>query len=604
MIAWGLGGAAYGLLVAFRMELAGATRDGLLLMVYVAVAFALLGGVLYSLRAAIRALLAGFSRRKHAGQGTTRSLAACVIASLGGVALCLALLTVAGDWLLTTSFRPDVGGGWLIARNVLVLACGAVALWLLAGPLARRVDGFLAQVRYLSGAVTLALVCACLLGVAFLAPHCGAPTRRSARIASAASRAQDIVETGLKVLVFGVDGATWTVYGPLIEEDELPTTAELVSGGASAVLHSLPPQVSPAIWTTIVTGQPAKVHGVQEYLLVSLPGLAEFPFEALAKDRLVIPFFFVGLGYYLAGLAEGIPPTSDQVRVKSLWHLLGEGGDRSLVLGWPCTWPARELAGLMVSDRFGPGEFDMFSRPGSRLEELVFPSESEERLRALSVESGGDPRPMLDAVADLEEEDIELLKNFFHNPMLPRPLGLLEDVYDADMSFLNIMLEELGKSEFDLGLVMINGVDLTMHVFWREKFPADFGLQEAEHPRWGQIIDGYHRLVDKRMGEILRTAGDGTVVIMLSDHGMQADPDNLIWPGWHAEDALLIMAGGPVRKGVKAEGVSYLDFAPTILYLLGYGIPADMPGRVLTELLEDDFLQRFPVRRTSPAYGH
>jgi arylsulfatase A-like enzyme len=83
--------------------------------------------------------------------------------------------------------------------------------------------------------------------------------------------------------------------------------------------------------------------------------------------------------------------------------------------------------------------------------------------------------------------------------------------------------------------------------------------------------------------------------MVLSDHGMAAAPQNPIWPGWHAPEALFIMAGGPVRPGVTAERVSYLDIAPTVLYLLGYPVPGDLPGRVLEEFIEEDFRARFPL---------
>ncbi|MEE8278833.1 MAG: phosphodiesterase, partial [Thermoanaerobaculia bacterium] len=39
------------------------------------------------------------------------------------------------------------------------------------------------------------------------------------------------------------------------------------------------------------------------------------------------------------------------------------------------------------------------------------------------------------------------------------------------------------------------------------------------------------------------------------------------------------------------------DIAPTILALLGLPIPEDLPGRVLEELLEPEFLARYPIRR-------
>jgi hypothetical protein len=38
-----------------------------------------------------------------------------------------------------------------------------------------------------------------------------------------------------------------------------------------------------------------------------------------------------------------------------------------------------------------------------------------------------------------------------------------------------------------------------------------------------------------------------------------------------------------------------------LLYLLGYPVPEDLPGRVLTEIVEEEFLQLYPVR-TIPSY--
>jgi arylsulfatase A-like enzyme len=82
---------------------------------------------------------------------------------------------------------------------------------------------------------------------------------------------------------------------------------------------------------------------------------------------------------------------------------------------------------------------------------------------------------------------------------------------------------------------------------------------------------------------------------------MEADPRNFIWPGWHGPEALMILAGGPVRAGGELGDVGYLDIAPTILYLLGYPVPGDIPGRVMTEAIQEEFLQEFPVRKI-PSY--
>jgi predicted AlkP superfamily phosphohydrolase/phosphomutase len=142
---------------------------------------------------------------------------------------------------------------------------------------------------------------------------------------------------------------------------------------------------------------------------------------------------------------------------------------------------------------------------------------------------------------------------------------------------------------------------MAMHAFFPDRFPKDYGLQKSRHPKWGRIIDTIHALVDEKIGEIIAAAGEDAVVLIISDHGMEADPRNFIWPGWHGPEALMILAGGPVRAGGELRDVGYLDITPTILYLLGYPVPEDLPGRVLTEAINEEFLRKFPVR-TIPSY--
>lgn len=585
VVAWGWGGVLYGLVVSLRMGLTGDTRDSLLLMLWVGLAFLVLGSFLYWLRAGIRKLL----QRKLA----TRSLPACTIAAFGGFLLCFAVLLALGDFLMVLAFNPHVSLAWLITRDVLILAAGGTLCWLLAGPASRSIDQLPKKFRDWRVLAAMWLLVAV---PALLAPLLGASTPRFERQRSGPPEGLAVEDTGLRVLVFGIDAATWKVFSPLIENGSLPVTRRLVESGVHATLISPPPQVSPAIWTTMVTGRRPEEHGIQKYLRVSLPGVAGFPFESLAQDMSLVPFFWVGLGYFMAGMAEGVPPTSDQVRVKTLWHMLKDGGERSMVLGWPATWPAEPLPGLMVSDRFGPGELDMFSPPRESLGRLVHPPEARERLDALTVDSHRDPRPMLSRLADLSEEETEELIGYAHNPLLPTAMELLTALYDSDLSYLGFMRSEIAAG-YRLALVMLKGPDMAMHAFFPERFPEDFGLEQSRRPKWGKIIDSIHSLVDEKIGGIIAAAGENTVVLIISDHGMEADPRNFIWPGWHGPLALMILAGGPVRAGGELKDVDYLDIAPTILYLLGYPVPGDLPGRVLTEIIGEEFLEKYPIRK-------
>ncbi|HEV8488042.1 MAG TPA: alkaline phosphatase family protein [Blastocatellia bacterium] len=71
--------------------------------------------------------------------------------------------------------------------------------------------------------------------------------------------------------------------------------------------------------------------------------------------------------------------------------------------------------------------------------------------------------------------------------------------------------------------------------------------------------------------------------------------------GCHRMYGVLIARGGPVKRGFNLKNASIYDVAPTMLYLLGREVPDDMDGRVLTEMIEGDFLGANAVRLTTAA---
>jgi predicted AlkP superfamily phosphohydrolase/phosphomutase len=66
--------------------------------------------------------------------------------------------------------------------------------------------------------------------------------------------------------------------------------------------------------------------------------------------------------------------------------------------------------------------------------------------------------------------------------------------------------------------------------------------------------------------------------------------------GSHRRDGVLFVAGKRVIENQAIEGATLMDLAPTLLYLLGVAIPADMDGRVLEKLFPEEFLASHPPR--------
>src|SRR5262245_9373863 len=82
------------------------------------------------------------------------------------------------------------------------------------------------------------------------------------------------VDTGLRVVFVGLDGADWRVARPLIERGELPAFASLVRRGAAADLATIHDSNSAVIWASIYTGVRPEVHGALDFYRVHLPGMA------------------------------------------------------------------------------------------------------------------------------------------------------------------------------------------------------------------------------------------------------------------------------------------------------------------------------------------
>jgi predicted AlkP superfamily phosphohydrolase/phosphomutase len=75
---------------------------------------------------------------------------------------------------------------------------------------------------------------------------------------------------------------------------------------------------------------------------------------------------------------------------------------------------------------------------------------------------------------------------------------------------------------------------------------------------------------------------------------------NAAWPGHHRMQGILLARGGRCKRGARIEGARLIDLAPTILHVLGVSIPADMDGRVLTEIFDRTFVEARPVAYRPP----
>ena len=123
-----------------------------------------------------------------------------------------------------------------------------------------------------------------------------------------------------RLLVLGLDGATWSVLDPMRRRGLMPNLDALLSGAAHGTLRSIIPPVTTAAWTTMMTGCGPARHGVFDHR------------------------------YYDAAEGRMKVNHSGRIRVPTVWHLLSERRalDRLAESAGACIPPIK-VKGIVVS---------------------------------------------------------------------------------------------------------------------------------------------------------------------------------------------------------------------------------------------------------------
>jgi len=258
-----------------------------------------------------------------------------------------------------------------------------------------------------------------------------------------------------RVLVIGLDGATWTLLRPWADAGLLPNVARLMHEGTYGVLNSVLPALSPSAWASFMTGTNPGQHGI-------------YDFWKREPDS-----------YHLRLVR------ADWIDRPSLWRLLSESGRRVGVVNVPMTYPPEEVEGFLVSG-LGTPDFRPFAHPVSLFEGL--------RQRGYRVNKQRIYRPGQES-------------------------AFLAEVQAMTDLQAGTALELMASQAWDLFMFVFRDTDEMAHFFWRffdETHPAyDAGAAQ----QWGDALLEYYGLVDEWVGRMVAQAGPEATVFLISDHG-------------------------------------------------------------------------------------
>ncbi len=312
-----------------------------------------------------------------------------------------------------------------------------------------------------------------------------------------------------KVLLYGIDGGTFTYLSPLMNRGLMPNLQEMVFKGAhGTLLSSLPPTTGVA-WSTIITGKGPAKHRITDFLIRKIGTYREVPCDARSR--------------------QGTP----------FWDYLGSQGKEVLILNVPMTYPPRVTRGAMIADGFlTPTRSRDFMVPSELLEEIenrfgpyhLFP-------RSLFLGPSQTPESIGRYIQDLEE-------------MLEYKLKVAEYLIE--------------RRRPDFVKYHVWGSDIISHKLWYLMDPAhdthDPNLARECVPR----IEAYFANVDRGFDRLKKAMSEGTTTIVISDHGFGIVRRAVDLNAWLVREGYMVFKrtlGTRIRLALWKKGVTFENIA-------------------------------------------
>lgn len=262
-----------------------------------------------------------------------------------------------------------------------------------------------------------------------------------------------------RLLIIGLDGATFDVLTPMMDSGRMPRLKAFIESGAAGVLRSTMPPITPAAWTTFMTGKGPGQHGI-----------IDFEKFSVSDARLSFNSTF-------------------EIREKTIWDLLSDKGLRVGSVNVPMTYPPRPVNGFMISGFETPSVDAEFTYPPELKQEIfeVLPSydyRTNWKRRGLSGE-------------DVLTTNLDYIANSFEQ-------GRRLAVHFGD------------KMGWDVLMLVYKLVDNLQHKAWKYLDPR----YNAKYPREREMAANVFARLDDELGNLFEYAQrhDAAVMIM-SDHG-------------------------------------------------------------------------------------
>ncbi|NUO07809.1 MAG: alkaline phosphatase family protein [Candidatus Brocadia sp.] len=284
-----------------------------------------------------------------------------------------------------------------------------------------------------------------------------------------------------KIIVIGIDSATFDIIEPLVNQGKLPVFARFMKEGVWGRLRSTIPPVTPPAWTSFMTGKNPGKHGIFDFY-----------------------------GYTTSGYERPVI-NSQSIKSKTLWRILSEKGKTAGVVNVPLTYPPEEVNGYLIPGMQYAFNVDKgFTYPKELLSEI------EKKFGKYEV-IYGDERSLYTNELD----------------------HFVSKWKEITRKRQEVILYLLDKYETDFFMAVFYSIDPIQHHFWKfyDRNHPQYDKELAK--KYGDIIPEFYQLIDANIGQILDKVDKNTTVFVVSDHGAGSHAGGFFVNKWLMKKKLL-----------------------------------------------------------------
>lgn len=141
-------------------------------------------------------------------------------------------------------------------------------------------------------------------------------------------------------------------------------------------------------------------------------------------------------------------------------------------------------------------------------------------------------------------------------------------------------------------------------------------IDQDEISRYSSVIEKYYQFYDEIIGKYLASRKEDELLIVYSPHGIEPLPlwkrvvewiiGNAEISAYHelAPEGVVFFHGREILRGKNIRGMRLIDIAPTLLHYLGLPIGKDMDGIVVSSVFREEFKLENPVLYISSYQEH